>query len=725
MEDPPGLSTFEGLLHSTPALLTTLPEDAQYNVAATSWSALAAALRYAPIQLNVGREPGGLLQGIALRIEREERAQGTLRVTLDAERRRLTVGVPADQASVLDAVLRECLPQQDDLLGAAEALEVMLRASEQRGAPLRLRVVDCGGDWQQDQRGVRETLQAVLDRPAVRGHLQELRVQQHLHGDMLLGAAAGWVSALKCLRVLRLCAPDMSHESVQALAAALRGDGVVLEELDVSDSEGGLPLPALCEAVAHSTTIESLRLDGYTAGEYEDSEDEDAYYETVEAPLRGLLGQGAALRKLGLRDEDNAAKHSRNEDGVYLYEDDDCEVMGWESEPEVDDFDIARRYRRVLSALGAGLATTTSLSELTLAFSSSKVLLPSDVEAFCDGLAQNSTLRVLDLKEVVPFPANGIGKLATALRSCRVERLRMVVDVLDEPFGAIGDALMDASSIRELDLIQADRSPYKPVDLETNGMRKLAQAIREGALGRTLETLKLAYAKVPAECTEALCDGLASSTALRSVDIRYEKTGGGRDGDALGAFGKVLGASRSLRRLRLATWFTQGAVAEIAKGLRENTVLQHLELHCEGVWSMGAVPLADALGAHSALRCLRLTEPFFYAMFAPEQREETTQEVAAMAKALAGALDRGAPLEVLDIMTSRVYFGADVLKELLAAAMRSSCPAVFDVSVTADGRDGDALAAWLEEQWCGADAESVERRKVRFKPRLLQQVFIY
>ncbi|CAG9463136.1 unnamed protein product [Pedinophyceae sp. YPF-701] len=741
------MSAFESLLYKVPAVLAAMPEASQYDVAATSWSALLSALQYSPIVLEVGRGAGGVLEGIAKRIERgasSPMAAGTLRVRLDAEQRQLAVGVPADEAGVLSAVLSRCASvlapfeldseldssSSDDAwalepiaLDAAWALDAVVRASEERGTPLRLRVVDgCRGYVNQENKV--ERLDAVLQRPAVQRHLHELRWFDWNRDDNPFGANARWVWALGNLQVLhvdtgathslRTGAADALRSGVLALAAAIRDRTCKLRELKVSVGDRFL-LEDLCDALGRNRTLESLSLDGFSPtgvidpdsiyayhGDTDDSASDSGDAPAIEEhPLQTLLRTTTTLRKLHLRDWHNTSS-------LYNFSED-------------EQIELKDGYRELFSALGAGLACNTSLQELKLGLSHwDDILLyddPSCIRGLFDGLSQNTSLRVLDILPPIEgaythnheFPPDMLGELARALKTCGLEQVRMQVNYHDGTFGVVADMLASTSCIQELHLSWSGGGPVPGAEMNDDGSHKLARAIREGALGRTLRMLKLSHSDdFPGE---SLFEALSGSTTLQSLEIDVP----GGAGALTVHLGRLLERSQSLRRLRV--WRACSSLEPrsadlIAAGLLKNTVLEHLELH--DIYTEGwAIPLAHALGPESALRCLRIVEPYrALARSGPSRTEATPQqkeEAIGIATAFAGAFDRGAALRLLDV-GSVAAFTADAGKILLAAASRRTSPEVCEIRVSMNAQEGQALAAWCKTE--------VDARRVRFKPRL-------
>ncbi|CAG9463010.1 unnamed protein product [Pedinophyceae sp. YPF-701] len=716
-------SAFESLLSCSPALLNALPKESLYDVAATSWSALEAALRHTAIDLQVSSE-GALLDGIARRISPGTPAAGTLYAKLHARSRSLVVGVPPDEAGVLAATLARCqaVREQESELDPAEVLEAVLHASEELGTPLRLRAVKNSKPSPRRWRCARveittppatARLQAVLDRPVVQRHLRELRWADWGRDEDIFETAVRWVSALQGLRVLECKHPiseddgsdddeeddddDETHPGeycatatgALAFAAAIRGDTSALTDLRVRTRDGGLPLRRLCEGVAHNETIRTLELGLIDVGEWAESDDcanapvVDGELAAQEHPLQKLLSTNTTLRKL----EVHAGHPFERRGGAF--------------EPDAWDRHVCgEAYTAFFAALGRGLATNTSLQELQI-MTSPLLDCGPEMGAFFDGLARNTSLRGLVMSDRASGDA--IGELASALRRCRLERLQITVDLQDEQFGAVADALAANSHVEELRLL-----PDVPRGgSDVTATVKLARAIREGALGRTLRELSLSLVCPALEVFRPLCDALGSSKVLQSLDVELKGTVHGEHSTGLlASVASMIDRSQSLKRLRARgldfrqtlSPLAAEAVNQLAAGLSGNAVLEHLVLD-DCVEVAVATRVVDALGPRSALRHLHLTSC--------SAHNPRGDEGDGLARAFARAFDRGVPLAGVDIWSVHCFVRAEACKTLLAAAARSECLGVCEVRVRTVRREEKALMAWYQAQ--------VDARKVRFR----------
>ncbi|CAG9463012.1 unnamed protein product [Pedinophyceae sp. YPF-701] len=337
-----------------------------------------------------------------------------------------------------------------------------------------------------------------------------------------------------------------------------------------------------------------------------------------------------------------------------------------------------------MGALGIGLAGNRSLEELEV---DAQGLGPSvDLGPFSKGLAQNTTLRVLELHGC-PEGFEGQRALAEAMRTCGVRRLRLGLDYELNYFSdhdqewcsVLGQSLMHESRVVELDLGAKD--PYCERGIITD-IGELTSAIRVGALGETLQTLNLQdWYKLPAESVSALFQAVRSSTAMRSLNVSGVHAVG-RGG--VTSLADLLKANR-LTRLEVNNCAIDDAgAAQLGAAMAQNNTLEYLDVGNNDLGPAGVVALVRGLGRRSALQHLIFAETRMHGPLAwwnggDELDLLLEEEVNFMrrtffdprvAETLAGAIERGAPLVTVD---PRGYsLSVEACKILVSAMERST-----------------------------------------------------
>ncbi|CAG9461581.1 unnamed protein product [Pedinophyceae sp. YPF-701] len=581
-------ATFEELLHGVPAVLQALPDDSKRSVAATSWSALATVLERtrATLRLSAG---GDLLHSIAQRMRPGARpALGSVCVRWLAE-----ATLAADEAGTFLAGLYAFVEQQGSMSDDEDWADVRDWARSQYGSmdeereagweteyeicdllavaqecaelgtPLKLRSVtaaqedfddgDCGG-----------VLLELLRLPSVASNLRQLKLQCfHL-------SSAEFTELMKVLRTTtkleQLLMDGYYPGDIQISPAGMTE---LIDTVSGLEMLRDLSLPPLPEASGGAL----LRM----LGTHKSLEELHLVVTTVvqkgqldEAALESMLRTSTTLRKLFIVDYSDAYDDSEEED----------EWIG---------ADVGK-------ALSAGLSQNNTLRELHVG-GDWVMLNDGDV----DGLLQNTTLQRLDMwgsfdsKIISPFKLAAAVRRGSALRVMRLGGgLAGAVDV--------ARALSSRSSVVELHV--GDRCDSR--ELVPGFVRELAKAIADGALGRTLETLRIFDKPRQGRDTEgfvALAKALEHNHVLRDLEICHASFGD----EGTAALGTALRTNRALKTLTLhgCDIGDEGARG-LAAGLERNTTLQVADLMDSKIGVAGATALADSLGAESALECLRL-----------------------------------------------------------------------------------------------------------------------
>ncbi|CAG9461580.1 unnamed protein product [Pedinophyceae sp. YPF-701] len=461
-------ATFEGLLRSVPAVLQTLPDDSKRSVAATSWSALAAVLERtrATLRLSAG---GDLLRSIAQHMRPGARpALGSVCVRWLAE-----ATLAADEAGTFLAGLYAFVEQQGGMSDDEDCADVRDWARSQYGSmdeeeagweteyeifdllavaqecvklgtPLKLRgVTAVQEDFDGGDRG--GVLLELLRLPSVASNLRQLKLERfHL-------TSAEFTELMKVLRTttkleqLLMCYYYPGEIQISPAGMAELIDTVsgleMLRELrlpPLPEASGG----ALLRMLGRHKSLEELHL---------------VVLKPVidETALESMLRTSTTLRKLLIVDRSD------------LYD-------GSEEEGEWISADVGK-------ALSAGLSQNNTLRELHVG---GDWLEPDDGDI--DSLLQNTSLQRLDLWGSYDRRCISPLKLAAAVR--RGSALR----VMHVPGGLVGvvdvaRALSSRSCVVELHVV----TPRTLSELVPGFVRELAKAIADGALGRTLEALRI------------------------------------------------------------------------------------------------------------------------------------------------------------------------------------------------------------------------------------------
>ncbi|CAG9462736.1 unnamed protein product [Pedinophyceae sp. YPF-701] len=657
---------FERLLDAVPAVLEALPEASLRAVAATSWTALVAALRHAPLRVDFYPRKS-TIDTLAERMERGRLpAVGT--ITCDT-RECPRVAVAADDAAVLPVHVYEL----EDFDSADETTEDMVSFAERDGRPLRVRCLrnrwrdlveaaeparPCNMEPDEELRWWLEeveskhgaaytgALRRTLERATVREHVEEVSLWEcPMRGARVatLAPALAGLGRLRCLRLWKHTLVD--DDGLAAVAEVVRGQGG-LRELAVYKS-GGDMLP-LIDSVGEHPALEVLEV---VVSDHREAEG---------AALGAVAGRSRALRRLAVGQR---GRGRTSEETIFA--------------------------QALVSALGEVLGANAHLRELDL----SKTALHTDVSVsdFMEALGTNTTLEVLDLSWT-GLDDEGCEELGAALSGqCAVRELSLRgVDL----YGAdVPRALRERSRLTRLDCQEAS--------LGSDFMRELARAMESsGALGRTLEVLNLSRTEDDDYMDfEALVRALAGNgeSALRELNLSECFI----TWDVGHSLGRALRYNGALQVLDLSdstcAWFPdcEDAVA-LAAGLKNNTTLRRLVVVRGHIGRRGAIALADALGETSALEELDLSYQLdvadCYLNESPtngQQREPFDESTAA---AFAAAVDRGAALRRLDLCGD--VMGARGVGAVLDAMARRE-PSVSRVLLAS--RPAKDSGLWLRE----------------------------
>ncbi|CAG9461582.1 unnamed protein product [Pedinophyceae sp. YPF-701] len=624
-------ATFEGLLRSVPAVLQTLPDDSKRSVAATSRSALAAVLEWtrATLRLSAG---GDLLRSIAQRMRPGARpALGSVCVrwlaeaTLAAdEAGTFLAGLYAfvEQGSMSDeedwADVRDwarsqygSMDEEREAGGESEyeICDLLAVAQEcaELGTPLKLRSVTaaqedvhCG-----DRGGV---LRKLLRLPSVASNLRRLKLQCfHL-------SSAEFTELMKVLRTTtkleQLLMDGYYDGDIQISPAGMTELIDTVSGLEMLRELRLPPLPeasgALLRMLGTHKSLEELHLVVVQKGVID------------EAALESMLRTSTTLRKLFIVDRS-------------------CTIDDSEEEDEWIGADVGK-------ALSAGLSQNNALRELHV---EGHYLTFNDGDV--DSLLQNTTLQRLDLGRSIYGRFVSPLKLAAAVR--RGSALR-VIDVGSRLTDMVDVARALSSRSCVVELHAGDRWRLSEPALVPGFLRELAKAIADGALGRTLEALKIFDKSRQGRDTEgfvALAKALEHNHVLRDLEICHASFG---DEEAT-ALGTALQTNRALKTLTLQQCDIGDEGARgLAAGLQRNTTLQVADLWENKIGRAGATALADSLGAGSALERLRLG-------FHRPQTHRLTDQLACpvddtVATSFARALRRGCALRVIGVGGCRV-----------------------------------------------------------------------
>ncbi|CAG9463015.1 unnamed protein product [Pedinophyceae sp. YPF-701] len=652
---------FERLLGAVPAVLEALPEASLRAVAATSWTALVAALRHAPLRIDADET----MLNLILKMERGRLpAVGTITCKRGMYPH---VAVVADDAAVMVRQMGR----------ARRTVEDMVADHEREGWPLRVRclrgrwcdLVQTAGEparcyhvehdaelrwWLrtvESEHGAAyaAALRRTLERATVREHVEEVSLWEcPMRGAQVatLAPALAGLGRLRCLRLWKHTLLD--DEGLAALAGVVRGQGG-LRELAVYKS-GGDMLP-LIDSVGEHPALEVLEV---VVSDHREAEG---------AALGAVAGRSRALRRLAVGQGEG-------------------QMVWWEE---------TGFAQALVSALGEVLGANAHLRELNL---STAFLYDFPLADFMAGLGKNTTLEVLDLSQT-ELDDEGFEELASALSGqCAVRELSLRGV---GPGEAIASALRERSCLTRLDCQDAE--------VDSDFIRQLAQALESGALGRTLEVLNLSRTEeVQPEDYAALADALARNgeCALRELTLRVCLF----QHDMWTALGRVLSNNGALQVLDLSDSTShympdsEDAVA-LAAGLKNNTTLRRLAVARGHIGRRGAKALADALGETSALEELDLNYQLDFseltlngvdgqlAWFLQEQRELFDESTAA---AFAAAVDRGAALRRLDLRGD--VMGARGVGAVLDAMARRE-PSVSRVLLASSPANDSGI--WLRE----------------------------
>ncbi|CAG9463014.1 unnamed protein product [Pedinophyceae sp. YPF-701] len=631
-------SPFAELLDAVPAVVDALPEESLRDVAATSWGALVALLRHVP-RFSVPVHPhSALLPGIARRSEQLARAAGSLRFTAETalageKSEPASVDVAAGDAGALlrvfAAARNTSLPcggcGEETCCGTALQLAAVRSVLAGKEA-IRLRCVDTT----RSMRCASQLLAALARHPMV-DQLRELRVRCD-HDTPL--ALLHELAPATGLRVLHLRVDDMGdwpgddekdrHAAADRIADAV-GSLPALTELRIEVHYCPLPssvFAALFDHVARNKTIVDISVEGTMVGA-----------EGCVA-IQAALHHNTTLRRLRIRG------------GAPPYNTDEYVPLG--------------------RAIGAALPFNATLEELGL----ERLLKEEDADALLTGVSRNTGLRVLELRDCELKSASLAAPFRTILEKGGLRRLLLGDNELHEKVQrAIPQALTQRSQMVELDLSGVLDKEFHNYGYCHASLLHIVRALRDGALGRSLEVLRLRGLETkvsPADnddSFEALARVLGSNATLRILDLSDVEL----DGNEIEALGGMIKANKALRELIVAGnlgGLRDDIAHELAKGLLHNSTLEILDVSNNQVSCEGLQSLAAALGPQSGLRHLRLG------------RKTVTSSTSGnkigrrAAEAFARALDSGAPLVTLDCggMTTLEHGHCEVL---LRAMFRS------------------------------------------------------
>ncbi|CAG9463013.1 unnamed protein product [Pedinophyceae sp. YPF-701] len=529
-QDTPASSPFEALINVVPAVLDALPAEAVRNVAATSWACLIIALRHTPLEVHVRPLPETqLLAGIARRTERWTHAVGTIVFTIPMSFVSwVTMGVAASEAGRVHEDWTGACEDAGCGCGEEGCCADTLKHSMagrlfQDGCnwdPPPLRSLSLVGDMFADASAVaREILNKGPRTP--HHHLADLcflRLAVTGAGDV--EPLPRDIASAANLRVLHLDTFWALSDCLDALIDVLRAlphlEELRIEPRGIMRSKG---VAALFDHVATNGTIVDLTVLGVRVGE-----------EGGEAMKRALR-ENTTLRRLRLR----------------------------ENLPDADPWEMETQLL-LGSALGAALPGNSTLEELSLEGSD----LGEHEGELLRGVAGSTSLRVMNLRGCKIRDSTEVTASFRAIAKGGIRRLLLGGNMLVDTVGNhIPEALMESSQLEELEFSTQDcvNTRLPPLCV----CDSLVCALRDGALGRTLQVLVLRGVTVVCNGGDdgywgeaydefGLPDGgmcllmaLKHCAALRTLDLSYCAL----SDDALGLVPAVLQCSPRLRQLSL------------------------------------------------------------------------------------------------------------------------------------------------------------------------------
>ncbi|CAG9466759.1 unnamed protein product [Pedinophyceae sp. YPF-701] len=609
-------SAFEEALHSVPAVLQALPDDSKRSAAATSWSALLAVLQgtRATLRLSAG---GALLQSLAEHVTPTPGARPALGSVCVRELAEATIA--ADDVGTFWAGLRASgywywyspMDKEESSRDPDAIVELLhvARRCEERGTPLKLR----------------DTLLKLLRMPSVASNLRVLA----LHHCSLHNHFTELMKALRTTKLEQLHLQDsdyetfemkMSTEDVLEMAETVSKLEMLRKMTTPSTDFTGQLFPneftkeqdaisALLRAIGAHKSLEELHL-GL----------DPAVLDAAALSVESMLKTSTTLTTLII---DQFSRYDRDEDGYCddaMYE--AAQLFGWHLEG----------LSSLPKALSAGLTQNNTLQRLHV---KSGAFDWSDDDIA--GLLQNTTLQHLNLG---PRPASRTLPLQLAAAVRRGSTLR-VMRVTGDPTGTVelARALSSRSCVVEL-RITLERESGDSVDL----VLELAKALADGALGHTLETLRISDTPDHSGTQDfvALARALEHNCVLRTLFAANSLI----SPEGAAALGAALRTNRTIKTLELRNCgICDEGAAGLASGLQHNTTLQELDLSNNEMGRAGAIALADSLGAGSALERLRL-HGCVVAQVPGRLCINVDDSVAA---SFAGALRRGCALRDLDM----------------------------------------------------------------------------
>ncbi|CAG9463006.1 unnamed protein product [Pedinophyceae sp. YPF-701] len=546
-------SAFERLIESVPAVLESLPDEAQHRVAATSWACLLALLQHTchTIDLHWNEvAPGGTLAGLAQRLERRSvPVPGSLRIGII---HRDSLGNPRDHGGPPYEGHSHACFAADDAAALLEAfrdlqdagtrhLRKLMSNADMMNSPLRVRGLY---DWSFSPDATKpgsRTIMGVLQRPAVQEQLRDLRVRHFALAGGGCKALSRCLAGASNLHTLHFWDHKMSTAGVVALAGSLRG----LRHLRTFKirSPGSIRAAGV---VALMEMLEGSPIEDFTMDGHDDVGPEGC------AAVERMLKNTSTLRRLLL----SMARHGTSLDGIVVGPPSTCKGLG--------------------GALGAGLASNATVKEIHLEF---EPLGGEDGTAFARGLETNRTLETLLLENSALGDAS-VEALGQALgEGCPVKDLALIYNAFGAGGSGFARGVSSSSHLVQLEIAGAP-------DFGDDELAALAHELETGAVGQVLQQLSLCDTNTGPEGVAELSAALLGNTTLRVLKLCENPLGDEGVSELVG--NGFLRFNRTLEVLVLRdVGMSDEGIMWLGTGLAGNVTLRELHVPCNYITASG------------------------------------------------------------------------------------------------------------------------------------------